>query len=117
VISALSDGGYRIHFSQRRVEDPSLSDSRTVTADVVIVAAGCLGTNEIMLRSKERQDALPNLSDRVGFGFSTNGDYLAFLEKTKERMSIVRGPVTTSFAHFNTEEPGTGEDGPNGSAA
>jgi choline dehydrogenase-like flavoprotein len=111
VIRALSDGGYEIQFIQRRQEDPSLFDSQTVTADFVIVAAGCIGTNEIMLRSKARAGALPNLSDKVGFGFSTNGDYLAFLEKTKERMSIVRGPVTTSFGHFNTDEQGTGADG------
>ena len=68
----------------------------TVTADMVIVSAGCLGTNEIMLRSKER-GTLPNLSDQVGVGFSTNGDYLAFLEKTRERASLVRGPVYHFF--------------------
>jgi hypothetical protein len=33
-------------------------------------------------------------------GFSTNGDYLAFLDKTRDRVSVTRGPVTTSFAHF-----------------
>ena len=114
VIRALSGGGYEIQYIQRRKENTSLFDSRKVTAEIVIVAAGCLGTSEIMLRSKERADALPNLSDKVGYGFSTNGDYLAFLEKTKQRMSIVRGPVTTSFGHFNTEDQGTGEDGLNG---
>ena len=116
VIRALSGGGYEIQYIQRRKENTSLFDSRAVTAEIVIVAAGCLGTSEIMLRSKERADALPNLSDRVGYGFSTNGDYVAFLEKTKQRMSIVRGPVTTSFGHFNTEDQGTGEDGLNGTA-
>ena len=80
---------------------------QVVTADRVIVAAGCVGTNEIMLRSKTR-GTLPNLSDRVGYGFSTNGDYLAFLDKTRERISLTRGPVTTSFAHFNT--PASGGD-------
>ncbi len=59
---------------------------------------------------------MPNLSDKVGYGFSTNGDYLAFLEKTKDRASIVRGPVTTSFGHFNTEEQGTGNEGPTGAS-
>jgi choline dehydrogenase-like flavoprotein len=111
VIRALLDGGYEIRFIKREHENPSNYEHRKVTADIVIVAAGCLGTNEIMLRSKARADALPNLSDKVGFGFSTNGDYLAFMEKTKERMSIVRGPVTTSFGHFNTNEEGTGADG------
>jgi choline dehydrogenase-like flavoprotein len=116
VIRALSDGGYEIQYIQRRKEDPTLFDGKRVTADIVIVAAGCLGTSEIMLRSKEQADALPNLSDKVGYGFSTNGDYLAFLEKTKDRASIVRGPVTTSFGHFNTEEQGTGNEGPTGAS-
>lgn len=116
VIRALDGGGYEIKFIQRRKEDPSLFDEHKITADVVIVAAGCLGTNEIMLRSKDK-GTLPNLSDKVGYGFSTNGDYLAFLEKTKMRLSIVRGPVTTSFGHFNTDQKGTGEDGPEGTSA
>ncbi len=117
VIRTLDGGGYEIKFIQRRKEDSALFDERKITADIVIVAAGCLGTNEIMLRSKEQSDALPNLSDKVGYGFSTNGDYLAFLEKTKARASIVRGPVTTSFGHFNTTEKGTGEEGPSGTNA
>src|SRR5207302_9922441 len=58
-----------------------------------------------MLRSQHR-GTIPNLSERVGYGFSTNGDYLAFLDKTKYHVSLTRGPVTTSFAHFNT--PGSG---------
>lgn len=109
VIRALPDGGYEIQFIQRHQDDSSSFDKRTVTADKVIVSAGCLGTNEIMLRSRERQ-TLPNLSDKVGVGFSTNGDYVGFLEKSKERASLIRGPVTTSFAHFNTVA-GTGPDG------
>ena len=109
VIRALPDGGYEIQYIQRHADDPSSFDKRTVTADKVIVSAGCLGTNEIMLRSKE-QRTLPNLSDKTGVGFSTNGDYVGFLEKTKERASLVRGPVTTSYAHFNTVA-GTGPDG------
>jgi choline dehydrogenase-like flavoprotein len=63
-----------------------------------------MGTSEIMLRSKLK--GLPNLSEKVGYGFSTNGDYLAFLENTNERVRLTRGPVTTSFGHFNTDDPG-----------
>ena len=107
VIRALPDGGYEIQYIKRHAVDPSSFDKMTVTADKVIVSAGCLGTNEIMLRSKER-GTLANLSDKVGVGFSTNGDFVGFLEKTKQRASLVRGPVTTSFAHFNTTKAGTG---------
>lgn len=107
VIVALPGGGYEVHYVQRDPQPAERTTRKTVTADRVIVAAGCLGTNEIMLRSKER-GTLPNLSDKLGFGFSTNGDYVAFLEGTRETVSLVRGPVTSSFGHFNTGEAGTG---------
>jgi cholesterol oxidase len=68
-----------------------------------------MGTNEIMLRSKEK-GGLPGLSDVVGLGFSTNGDYIAFLERTKEPVRLTRGPVTTSFAHFNTDDTAENSD-------
>src|SRR5207245_11177797 len=48
---------------------------------------------------------LPYLSKRGGYGVSPNGDYLAFLAPTKERVSLTRGPVTTSFGHFNANAP------------
>jgi choline dehydrogenase-like flavoprotein len=107
-IEAAPGGGppYKIHYRRRRRDNPrkfDRDDGGVVTANRVILAAGCLGTNEILLRS--RKDGLPNLSDMVGYGFSTNGDYLAFLDRTHERVSLTRGPVTTSYAHFNTDDP------------
>ena len=109
VIRALPEGGYEVKYLRRDKKNPSNTTPETVTADVVIVSAGCVGTNEILLRSKAR-GTLPGLSERLGFGFSTNGDYIAFLENTKEHVSLVRGPVTTSYAHFNTGDPRTGDD-------
>ncbi|HZY43240.1 MAG TPA: GMC family oxidoreductase N-terminal domain-containing protein, partial [Anaerolineae bacterium] len=46
-----------------------------VTADIVVLAAGTLGTNEILLRSKA---AGLSLSDQLGNRFSGNGDVLGF---------------------------------------
>ncbi|MEO0618078.1 MAG: GMC family oxidoreductase N-terminal domain-containing protein [Pseudomonadota bacterium] len=46
-----------------------------VTADRVILAAGALGSTEILLRSR---DAGLDVSDHVGEGFSANGDIIAF---------------------------------------
>jgi cholesterol oxidase len=109
VITPLAGGGYEIKYLKRDAAETWKTTEQRVTADIVIIAAGCLGTNELLLRCKER-GTLPNLSERVGFGFSTNGDYLSFLEKTKQRASLIRGPVTTSFAHFNTDQPGTGPE-------
>jgi choline dehydrogenase-like flavoprotein len=109
VISSLPEGGYEIQYWQRDYDRPWRKVEKKIRAKKVIVAAGCLGTNEIMLRSKE-QKTLPNLSDQVGFGFSTNGDYIAFLEDVKQLVSLTRGPVTTCYAHFNTPESAPNPD-------
>ena len=49
--------------------------TRAVSADLVVLAAGTLGSTEILLRSKAA--GLP-LSDQVGNHFSGNGDVLGF---------------------------------------
>jgi cholesterol oxidase len=60
-----------------------------VTAGVVILAAGTLGSTEIMLRSKAA--GLP-CSAKVGAGFSGNGDVLGFSYNTDRPVhSIGRG--------------------------
>lgn len=46
-----------------------------ITADIVIVAAGTLGSTEILLRSKE--EGL-SLSNQLGKRFTGNGDFLGF---------------------------------------
>jgi len=46
-----------------------------VSADLVVLAAGTLGSTEILLRSKA--SGVP-LSDKLGHGFTGNGDVLAF---------------------------------------
>ncbi len=46
-----------------------------ITADIVILAAGTLGSTEILLRSKEKG---LQLSDKIGHHFTGNGDVLAF---------------------------------------
>ena len=52
---------------------------RVVLADVVVLAAGTLGSTQILLRSRDL--GLP-VSDRLGCGFSGNGDVLAFAYDT-----------------------------------
>lgn len=107
-IHARPNGGYEVHYIVRDEKNNRRTSRHVVTARRVIVAAGSLGSTEILLRSKER-GGLPNLSDRLGYGFSTNGDWIAFLPNTKRWMSLTRGPVTTSYAYFNTGAEGSGD--------
>ncbi len=51
------------------------ADPLFVTADVVVVSAGTVGSNELMLRSRA---AGLTTSARLGQGFTGNGDVLAF---------------------------------------
>jgi len=71
VFDALGDG-------RGRYDD---APSQFITADVVVLAAGTLGSTQILLRS--RASGLP-VSDRLGHGFSGNGDVLAFAYDTDQ---------------------------------
>ncbi len=72
-----ADGAWRVHYQAlhtgREAFDAPLL---FVTADIVILAAGTLGSTEILMRS-HREGGL-GVSDRLGQGFSGNGDVLAF---------------------------------------
>jgi choline dehydrogenase-like flavoprotein len=98
------DSGYLVEYYE--TNDRSRRKTTPITAQRVIVAAGCLGTNELLLRCQAER-TLPGLSPRLGEGFSTNGDFLAFLDETQEPVNLGRGPVQTSVAHFNDK---SGED-------
>jgi cholesterol oxidase len=70
------DGRWLVHYQvleagREKFDAPSLF----VSADIVILAAGTLGTTEILLRSKA--NGLP-LSDQLGLHFTGNGDMLGF---------------------------------------
>ena len=69
-------GAWRVHyravgFARDRFEDGGLS----ITAPVVILGAGSLGSTGILLRSRERG---LDLSPALGRGFTGNGDVLGF---------------------------------------
>ena len=120
LITARPSGGYEIEYEQYLPQGRRIAPRpkrEVITADLVIVAAGCLGTNELLLKCQEEFESSKgrrglSLSSRLGKGFSTNGDYLAFLDGTKERVNLIKGPVTTSHALFNTNDPGTKPDAP-----
>ena len=70
-----------------KVEDLSGSgELRQVTAKTLVLAAGTLGTNELLLRA--RRDGLA-LSKRLGENFSANGDDLVFANKLAQPANAV----------------------------
>jgi cholesterol oxidase len=78
--------------------------TKTIKTKKVILAAGSLGSTEILLKCKNSGSL--QLSDMLGKKFSTNGDLLGVINPTKENVDATRGPITTSIARF--KNPNTG---------
>lgn len=75
-VSARAGGGWNVHYLPLGLGREGFdAEEPIVSAGVVVLAAGTLGSTEILFRSRER--GLP-LSPRLGEGFSGNGDVLAF---------------------------------------
>jgi cholesterol oxidase len=116
-IKRLTDG-YEVTYLDRRGTN-SDGEQRTARAAQVFLAAGVLGTTEILLRS--RRDAGLALSDKLGMGFSTNGDFGALAvgttmmgpdgrpvlnpEGKPAKMSVfpTRGPINTCDVRFDID--------------
>lgn len=74
----------------------------------VIVAAGSLGSTELLLRCKNQYKTLPKLSERLGCNFSGNGDFLAAALNTKGKFADLQcrnGPTITSFIKYSDKSP------------
>ena len=75
-LSQESNGRWTVHFERQDRKPPGNSaDATSVGADIVVLAAGTLGSTEVLLRSRAQGLAL---SDRLGDRFSANGDIIAF---------------------------------------
>lgn len=74
-VSTGADGGWRVHAA--RIDDKGnvATADMVIEAGMVVLAAGTLGSTEILLRSREKGLAV---SDRLGRRFSANGDIIAF---------------------------------------
>ncbi|MGB6907717.1 MAG: GMC family oxidoreductase N-terminal domain-containing protein, partial [Methyloceanibacter sp.] len=74
---------WRVYFAP--TDEPDARE-RVVEAKTVVLAAGTLGSTEILLRSREH--GLP-VSDRLGERFSANGDIIAFALGGKGRVNAI----------------------------
>jgi cholesterol oxidase len=92
------DGGYEVTYKDRWQQD---GHERTVTAPMVVMGAGTLGTNEILLRSHENGGLA--LSGQLGQHFSTNGNFGGFCLNTTNSVFSTRGPVNTCHVDFHVD--------------
>lgn len=81
-------------------EDLVSRRKKMVTAHRVVVSAGTLGTNELLLRSREVFRTLPRLPAALGQRFSGNGDFLSFVVDADKATDTSNGPVITTVTDY-----------------
>jgi len=84
-----------------------LSEER-VRARNVIVAAGALGTMELLLKCRDVSGALPHLSPRLGDRVRTNSEALLGVVSRRKEPDYSKGIAITSIVHLDavtTAEP------------
>lgn len=65
------------------------------TAQRVIVAAGSMGSTELLLRCRDQYKTLPRVSSFLGQNWSSNGDFLTPAFYDKKEISPTHGPTIT----------------------
>jgi cholesterol oxidase len=91
---------YRVHVTRLAGARQQL-ETVTVSAKRVIVAAGTLGSNELLLRCRDVSKSLPRLGPALGKGFSGNGDLLLSGTLFGKAVDPSSGPSITAGVGFS----------------
>jgi hypothetical protein len=70
-------------------------EAAALTARTVIVAAGTLGSNELLLRSRDVGGLA--VSDRLGKNFSGNGNHIWFVDYQFSKATVTRTPPASAL--------------------
>ena len=91
------DGGYRVFYDGI---DAGRREPKTADAAAVVVAAGSLGSTEILLKSREHHRTLPAISAYLGHNWSSNGDFLTPARYETRQLFPTRGPTISSAIDY-----------------
>lgn len=95
--TANGEFGYRVYWLDL------LNDKQEKYADTrrVVVSAGTLGTNELLMRCRDVYKTLPAINQNLGKHFSGNGDFLSFVIDGEKPINPNYGPVITQGTDYN----------------
>lgn len=102
-IAPRAAGGYRVSFRDLNNALDGFIDARQV-----IVAAGSIGSTELLLRCRDQHRSLPHLSALLGKRWSANGDFVTPAYYRDREISPTRGPTISACIDFSE---GGGPDG------
>jgi cholesterol oxidase len=75
-IEPAPSGRYRVQFARLDADRPGISEPGSVVGERVVIAAGSLGSTQLLLKCRDVHKSLPNLPAALGTRFSGNGDML-----------------------------------------
>lgn len=104
-IRPLEGGGFEVG-----VRDLEARAWRRVKAARVIVAAGSVGSTELLLRCRDQYKTLPALSRALGKRWSSNGDFFTPSFYPDREIDPTRGPTITAAIDY-LDGGGRGDDG------
>ena len=98
-LSRLGGAGYRVH-ARRSLPGRRASGTppsrESVTAQEVVLAAGVLGTVEVLLASRDRYRTLPSLPPAVGRRVRTNSEAFVAVLQPDAEVDVSVGPTISS---------------------
>ena len=105
-VSTITRAGelYRVDYVLRPdAAQPGRKETGSVTAAVVVIAAGTMGSNAILLRSRDETGLV--MSEWLGKGFSANGNYLGFVDFQYSDTRVVTNSAGAGVAAGAPKDP------------
>jgi cholesterol oxidase len=101
-IEPSTGGGYKVSFQ----DHANGGQLRDIEASYVFVCAGAVNSTELMLKCRDDFGTLDGISPRLGYGYSGNGDLLAFAFNTTEPFKPSEGPTITTGIVYDRADGG-----------
>lgn len=94
------EGGYQVNYQD--ITDPNAPKNISIKTSQVVLSAGAVGSNQLLLRMK-KAGHLPLVSSMLGKKWCGNGDLEGMILNTKHNLDPTNGPVITSAIQYKTK--------------
>lgn len=98
-IAPLANGSYELSLDRPGLKPENLPPLR---AGQVVLAAGVLGTLELLFRCRDEFGSLPHVSDRLGHQVRTNSEAVSLVLSEDPQEDLTRGPAISTDFHPDT---------------
>lgn len=100
--SKLEDSSTQTTYRVHRKHPWKKEKQKSLSAKIVILSAGAIGTTEILFASRDRYKTLPNISNQLGEHVRTNSEAVVSIVAQDENLDVTFG--TTISSHFHPDD-------------